>query len=107
MSEFDLNITIGGRYKLLENFSENLMFVEETGLSFATGNDIAQSLELEFDASDPNIFYFSSSEGLFRLNRRVSTVPTKIDTIGLGSPTALSMSDKGYLLAGFTCGSIA
>lgn len=29
-----------------------------------------------------------------------------MDTTGLGSPSALSMSDKGYLLVGFTCGSI-
>lgn len=26
---FDLNLNIGGRYKLLENFSENLMFMPE------------------------------------------------------------------------------
>jgi hypothetical protein len=25
----DLNLNIGGRYKLLENFSENLMFLPE------------------------------------------------------------------------------
>ena len=83
------------------------MFLEETGFSMSTGNDIGQSLELEFDSTDQNIFYFSSSEGLFRLNRRISRVPSKIDTQGMGSPSALSMSEKGYLLAGFTCGSIA
>jgi len=32
--------------------------------------------------------------------------PLRLDTQGLGSPSALSMSDKGYLLVGFTCGSI-
>jgi hypothetical protein len=30
-----------------------------------------------------------------------------MDTVGLNSPTALSMSDKGYLLAAYSCGSIA
>jgi len=29
-----------------------------------------------------------------------------MDTIGLNSPTAISMSDKGFLLAAFSCGSI-
>jgi len=32
--------------------------------------------------------------------------PVQLDTNGLGSPSSLSMSDKGYLLVGFTCGSI-
>lgn len=29
IGNFDLNLNIGGRYKLLENFSENLMFMPE------------------------------------------------------------------------------
>lgn len=29
MNDFDLNMSIGGRYKLLENFSENLMYMPE------------------------------------------------------------------------------
>jgi hypothetical protein len=29
MGDHDLNLNIGGRYKLLENFSENLMFMPE------------------------------------------------------------------------------
>ena len=69
--------------------------------------DLTQSLELEFDSKDTNTFYFSSSEGLFKFNRRNEMQPSRLDTQGIGSPTALSMSDQGYLLAGFTCGSIA
>jgi hypothetical protein len=64
-------------------------------------------MDLEFDATDPNIFYFSSSEGLFKYNRKLASAPSKLDTFGLGSPSSLSMSDKNYLLVGFTCGSIA
>lgn len=30
-----------------------------------------------------------------------------MDTVGLQCPTALSLSDKGYLLTAFSCGSIA
>ena len=65
-------------------------------------------MELEFNQSDPSIFYFSTPGGLYKFNRRDTLMdPTQMDTSGLGSPSALSMSDKGYLLVGFTCGSIA
>lgn len=68
MSDFDLNMTIGGRFKLLLNYSESLMiFPEVFGKEML---DLAQSLELEFDSQDSNTFYFSSSEGLFKYNRR-------------------------------------
>ena len=32
--------------------------------------------------------------------------PVRLDTLGMNSPTALSMSDRGYLLAAYSCGSI-
>lgn len=107
LGDYDLNLSIGGRFKLLENFSENLMFMPEVFDNPDGFKDITQSMELEFDPTDNNIFYFSSSEALFKCNRRESTVPVRLNTEGLGSPSALSMSDHGYLLAGFTCGSIA
>ena len=69
--------------------------------------DLTQSLDIEFDPVDSNTFYFSSSEGLFKFNRKISSEPSKLDTKGMGAPSSLSMSDKGYLLVGFTCGSIA
>ena len=69
--------------------------------------DIAQAMDLEFDPSDPNVFYFSTSESLFRCNRRISHIPTKLSTEDLGAPTAISMSDDRYLLVGFSCGSVA
>ena len=69
--------------------------------------DISQSLELEFDSQETNIFYFSCTVGLFKMDRRESSQPVKLDTTGLSAPTALSVSDKGYILVGFTCGSIA
>jgi hypothetical protein len=72
----DLNLNIGGKYKLLENFQENLMFLPEVFNNVDGFNDIGQSMDLEFDPNDPNIFYFSTSESLFRCNRRISNVPT-------------------------------
>lgn len=69
--------------------------------------DIGQSMDLEFDPSDANVFYFSTSESLYRCNRRISHIPTRLSTEGLGAPTAISMSDNSYLLVGFSCGSVA
>jgi hypothetical protein len=67
---------IGGRFKLLENFSENLMYVPELAdhhsimtQQFADGT-VSQSLELEFDQSDTSIFYISTPGGLYKFNRR-------------------------------------
>lgn len=66
-------MSMGGRFKLLENYSENLLYMPEVmgaHISSNTIHDISQSLELEFDNTDPNIFYFSTCEGLFKFNRR-------------------------------------
>ena len=99
-------MSLSGRFKLLENYTENLLYMPEVMGHHGDVHDISQSLELEFDNTDPNTFYFSVVDGLFKFNRRQSSIPTKLDTTGLGAPTALSMSDSGYLLAGFDCGSI-
>ena len=137
---FDLHLNTGGRFKLVENFSESMMFapdiVEELEGMNAMGDnefdadmskpskskggqlsslisnivgtdDMGQGMELEFDPKDSNVFYFSTSGALFKVNRKASMVPTKLVSEGLGAPTALSMSDEGYLLVGFSCGSIA
>ena len=42
----------------------------------------AQSLELEFDPTDHNIFYFSTSSGLYKCNRRESETPVKLNIDG-------------------------
>ena len=109
ISDFDLNLNIGGRFKLLENYQENLMFSSDIFHPMeGVCTDISQAFKLEFDPCDHNIFYFSTSEALFKVDRRENSgVPVRLNTIGLGAPSALSMSDTGYLLVGFTCGSIA
>jgi hypothetical protein len=107
IGDYDLNLNIGGKFKLLENFSENLMFMPEVFDNADGFNDVAQSMDLEFDPNDTNVFYFSTSESLFRCNRRISNVPVKLNTEGLGAPSCISISDSQYLIVGFTCGSIA
>lgn len=52
MNDFDLSMRIGGRFKLLENFSENLMYLPElSDLQFLLlhSKPASQSLEVEFD----------------------------------------------------------
>ena len=100
---FDLSLSIGGRFKLLENYSENLMLLPEVSEGLF---DLSMGLELEFNNTDPSVFYFSIPSGLFKVNRREGMSIVRLDSQGMGAPTALSMSDKGYLLVGFTCGSI-
>ena len=107
VGDYDLHLNMGGRFKLLENFAENLMFMPEIFENADGYNDIGQSMELEFDPSDSHVFYFSTTTDLYRCDRRGALVPQRLATDGLGAPTALSMSDEGFLLVGFACGSIA
>lgn len=89
------------------NFTDNLTQYPNVIDPFKM-DDITQSIEVEFDPAESQVFFFSTSEGLFKVDKRQQDpLPTKLDTVGLNSPTALSMSDKGYLLAAFSCGSIA
>lgn len=65
-------------------------------------------MEIEFDPTDSFVFFFSTSDtGLFKVDKKEkNSDPVKMDTLGMNSPTALSMSDRGYLLAAYSCGSI-
>merc|ERR1719263_1121914 len=104
-ADYELNLCLGGKFKMVLSYTDNL-------LSHITTIDddldhIAASLEVEFDPIDTLVFYFSTSTGLYKLDKHEeSDVPVKLDTTGLSAPTALSMSDKGFLLASFSCGSI-
>ena len=107
--EYDLNMSIGCKFKLSLNFTENLLdhpavLAEDDplGLNFAS-----ETVEIEFDPVDPQLFFFSTSRGLFKIdkNETVAT-PQLLDTVGLNCPTALSICDRGFLLAAYSCGSI-
>ena len=97
MTEFELNMSVGSCFKMIQNFSQDLTLsaADTTGLT------------LEFDQTDPNKFLFGCTSGLYKVDRKISPEPTRLSTEGLGAPAALSMSDDKYLLVGFTCGSIA
>ena len=67
---------------------------------------VVQTMEIEFDPTDSYIFS-TSNAGLFKVDKKEkNSDPVKMDTLGMNSPTALSMSDRGYLLAAYSCGSI-
>lgn len=71
-------------------------------------DSVVQTMEIEFDPTDSFVFFFSTSDtGLFKVDKKEkNSDPVKMDTLGMNSPTALSMSDRGYLLAAYSCGSI-
>jgi hypothetical protein len=105
-TEDDVNLSLGAKYKMILNYSDNLRAYPNVIDPFSM-DDLNQGIEIEFDPAEPQIFFFSTSEGLFKVDKRQAiSVPVKMDTIGLNSPTALSMSDRGYLLAAYSCGSI-
>lgn len=92
IGDFDFNLSIGGRFKLLENFVVNLQFMPDIWSD--TSKDFGQTFDLEFDPVDQNIFYFSTTTCLYKCNRKTSDTPVRLDTKGLGAPSALSMSDS-------------
>ena len=104
--EQDVNMNLGGSFKMVMNYTDNLLLYPSV-VDLASFGDITASIQLEFDPTDPEIFFFATSEGLFKIDKKdKDAAPVKMDTIGLNSPTALSMSDRGYLLAAYSCGSI-
>jgi len=106
ITDYDLNMSLGGKFKMVMNYTDNL-FEYENVINFMDFDDVIQSIEIEFDPEDTQIFFFATTEGLFKVNKNEkSQKPVKMDTVGLNSPTALSMSDKGYLLTAYSCGSI-
>ena len=103
VTDYDLNMSLGGKFKMVLNYSDNL-FEYENVINF---ENVIQSIEIEFDPEDSQTFFFATTEGLFKVDKNEkSQKPVKMDTIGLNSPTALSMSDKGFLLTAYSCGSI-
>lgn len=103
VTDYELNVCLGGKFKMALNYTDSLL----EHLKNIEIDCVIESIEIEFDPNDPQIFYFSTSEGLYKLDKHEeSQNPVMMDTIGLGSPTAISMSDKGLLLAAFSCGSI-
>ena len=100
----DLHLNLNEKVRMNMSYSDNLNNYPEV---VDYESDKMLGIELEFDPNEPTTFFFSTGEGLFRFDRSAQDAgPIKLDTLGLNSPTALSMSDKGFLLAAYSCGSI-
>jgi hypothetical protein len=52
------------------NFSDNLTLYPNVIDPFLM-TDITESMEIEFDPSEPQLFFFSTSKGLFRVDKRL------------------------------------
>lgn len=108
----DITLKEGGRIKLALH----------SEIDLAKKLDIVydpDTFEIDFNPSDHNSFFFSTSDGLHfsrlfnQSDESISSdqgpIVKRIDTSNLGSLircTSLSYSDRGYVLAGFEDGSI-
>lgn len=70
--EYDLNANIGSKYKLQLNFTESLLDHpsvlpedDPMGMNFSS-----ETVEIEFDPADPQVFFFSTSRGLFKIDKQ-------------------------------------
>jgi hypothetical protein len=103
----DYNMAVWGSIRMSMVLTDNLTLYPNVIDPLCLENP-SFGMDVEFDPADPQVFFFSTSQGLFKMDMKLSdSAPTKMDNIGLNAPTALSMSDKGYLLAAYSCGSIA
>ena len=103
-SEVDTTLNIGGRIKLTPNFQINLQ--ENFPM---TSNPY--TYEIDFSPNDPNTYIVCSDQGVFkgnRFNHQVDVFPKIYNTksLNFAYATAISFSDQGYILIGFSSGSI-
>ena len=68
VTDYDLNIALGGKFKMVLNYSDNLTEYPHV-IDLMTMEEITQSIEIEFDPSDSQVFFFSTSAGLFKLDK--------------------------------------
>jgi hypothetical protein len=66
VTDYDLNMSLGGKFKMVLNYSDNL-FEYENVMNF---ENVIQSIEIEFDPEDSQIFFFASTEGLFKVDKK-------------------------------------
>lgn len=64
----DLHLSLGGQYKMVLNYTDNLMDYPNV-IDFMRMEDLTESIEIEFDPSEPQVFFFSTSEGLFKIDK--------------------------------------
>ena len=68
ITDYDLNISLGGKFKMVMNYSDNLMEYPHA-IDISSIQDVTQGIEIEFDPEGAQTFFFSTSEGLFKINK--------------------------------------
>lgn len=57
-------MSLGSKFKMQMNYSDNLM-------EYITDIDsVTEGIVIEFDPEDSQIFFFATSEGLFRIDKQ-------------------------------------
>lgn len=69
IQEDDLNMSLGATVKMTLNFTDNLKKYD-TVFDPLKFEDFIGSLDVEFDPCEPQLFFFSTSEGLFKIDKR-------------------------------------
>lgn len=70
MQEDDLHLSLGARVKMNLAFSDDLRLYPEV-VDELEMEDMTMSIEIEFDPNEPQIFFFSTSKGLFKIDRQL------------------------------------
>lgn len=69
VTDYDVNMNLGGKFKMTMIYTDNLMsYPNVIGLN--EFDDLTQSIEMEFDPEESQVFYFTTSEGLFKVDKR-------------------------------------
>lgn len=69
VSEDEINLSLGAKFKMVLNYTDNLLLYPNV-IDFFKMDDLIQSIEIEFDPMEPQVFFFSTSEGLFKIDKR-------------------------------------
>ena len=69
VTEGDINLTMGAKFKMSLNYSDNLTEYNNV-VDIFREDDLTQSIETEYDPVEPQICFFSTSNGLFKIDRR-------------------------------------
>ena len=69
ISDYDVNMNLGGKFKMTMVYTDNLMLYPNV-IDAYSFTEITQNIEIEFDPEESQIYYFTTSEGLFKMDKR-------------------------------------
>ena len=69
VTEGDINLTMDAKFKMTLNYTDNLTDYSNV-VDIFRSDDLTQSIDIEFDPVEPQICFFSTSNGLFKIDKR-------------------------------------